>query len=58
MSFASSPIPFPPLWQDMDNDAADISLVTMSEFGRTASQNGTGGTEQGQADVMSSSEDR
>ncbi len=38
-------------WKDMGNDA-DITLVTMSEFGRTARQNGTGGTDHGHANVM------
>jgi uncharacterized protein (DUF1501 family) len=39
-------------WQDMGNDSANITLVTMSEFGRTARQNGTGGTDHGHANVM------
>jgi len=39
-------------WQDMGDDAADVTLVTMSEFGRTARQNGTGGTDHGHANVM------
>jgi uncharacterized protein (DUF1501 family) len=39
-------------WNDMGNDAEDITLVTMSEFGRTARQNGTGGTDHGHANVM------
>jgi len=39
-------------WKDMGDDAANISLVTMSEFGRTARQNGTGGTDHGHANVM------
>ena len=39
-------------WKDMGNDAEDITLVTMSEFGRTARQNGTGGTDHGHANVM------
>ncbi len=39
-------------WRDMGNHAADITLVTMSEFGRTARQNGTGGTDHGHANVM------
>jgi uncharacterized protein (DUF1501 family) len=29
-----------------------VTLVTMSEFGRTARQNGTGGTDHGHANVM------
>jgi uncharacterized protein (DUF1501 family) len=36
----------------MGNDQQNITLVTMSEFGRTARQNGTGGTDHGHANVM------
>ncbi|MHB1021489.1 MAG: DUF1501 domain-containing protein [Acidobacteriaceae bacterium] len=39
-------------WVDMGDDAENITLVTMSEFGRTARQNGTGGTDHGHANVM------
>ena len=39
-------------WKDMGADAENITLVTMSEFGRTAKQNGTGGTDHGHANVM------
>ena len=39
-------------WKDMGPDAENITLVTMSEFGRTARQNGTGGTDHGHANVM------
>lgn len=39
-------------WQDMGPDAENITLVTMSEFGRTARQNGTGGTDHGHANAM------
>ncbi|WP_051978561.1 DUF1501 domain-containing protein [Edaphobacter aggregans] len=39
-------------WTDIGNDAGNITLVTMSEFGRTARQNGTGGTDHGHANVM------
>jgi len=39
-------------WKDMGDAAEDIMLVTMSEFGRTAHQNGTGGTDHGHANVM------
>ncbi len=39
-------------WQDMGTDAENVTLVTMSEFGRTARQNGTGGTDHGHANVM------
>jgi uncharacterized protein (DUF1501 family) len=39
-------------WRDMGPDTENITLVTMSEFGRTAHQNGTGGTDHGHANVM------
>jgi uncharacterized protein (DUF1501 family) len=39
-------------WTDMGDQAEDIVLVTMSEFGRTCRQNGTGGTDHGHANVM------
>ncbi len=39
-------------WRDMGQDAETITLVTMSEFGRTAKQNGTGGTDHGHGNVM------
>lgn len=39
-------------WKDMGDDSANITMVTMSEFGRTARQNGTGGTDHGHANVM------
>ena len=39
-------------WTDMGTRAEDLTLVTMSEFGRTARQNGTGGTDHGHANVM------
>jgi uncharacterized protein (DUF1501 family) len=39
-------------WADMGDGAENIVLVTMSEFGRTARQNGTGGTDHGHANVM------
>ncbi|HEY0307592.1 MAG TPA: DUF1501 domain-containing protein [Acidobacteriaceae bacterium] len=39
-------------WADMGKDSENITLVTMSEFGRTARQNGTGGTDHGHANVM------
>ncbi|HUD23293.1 MAG TPA: DUF1501 domain-containing protein [Acidobacteriaceae bacterium] len=39
-------------WLDMGADAENITLVTMSEFGRTVRQNGTGGTDHGHANVM------
>jgi uncharacterized protein (DUF1501 family) len=39
-------------WRDMGQNAENITLVTMSEFGRTAHQNGTGGTDHGHANAM------
>ncbi len=39
-------------WKDMGADAENVTLVTMSEFGRTARQNGTGGTDHGHANAM------
>lgn len=39
-------------WQDMGDEAGDITVVTMSEFGRTAHENGTGGTDHGHANAM------
>ena len=39
-------------WKDMGDQSEHITLVTMSEFGRTARQNGTGGTDHGHANVM------
>ena len=39
-------------WRDLGSDAENVTLVTMSEFGRTARQNGTGGTDHGHANVM------
>jgi uncharacterized protein (DUF1501 family) len=39
-------------WRDMGDNAENITLVTMSEFGRTARENGTGGTDHGHANAM------
>lgn len=39
-------------WQDMGDAAENVTLVSMSEFGRTVRQNGTGGTDHGHANVM------
>ena len=39
-------------WQDMGDGAENVVIVTMSEFGRTAHQNGTGGTDHGHANAM------
>jgi len=37
---------------DMGDRMADITVVTMSEFGRTARENGNRGTDHGHANVM------
>jgi uncharacterized protein (DUF1501 family) len=39
-------------WQDMGDRMADVALVTMSEFGRTARENGNRGTDHGHANCM------
>ncbi len=39
-------------WQDMGDRMADVTLATMSEFGRTAHENGNRGTDHGHANVM------
>ena len=39
-------------WQDLGDGAESVTLVTMSEFGRTAHENGTGGTDHGHGNVM------
>jgi uncharacterized protein (DUF1501 family) len=39
-------------WQDMGDRMSDIALVTMSEFGRTARENGNRGTDHGHANCM------
>jgi len=39
-------------WRDMGDRMADIALVTMSEFGRTARENGDRGTDHGHANCM------
>lgn len=39
-------------WIDMGPQAENVVVVTMSEFGRTARENGTGGTDHGHANVM------
>jgi uncharacterized protein (DUF1501 family) len=39
-------------WTDMGDQANNIVMVSMSEFGRTVHQNGTGGTDHGHANVM------
>jgi uncharacterized protein (DUF1501 family) len=39
-------------WRDLGDSAESVTLVTMSEFGRTARENGTGGTDHGHANAM------
>jgi uncharacterized protein (DUF1501 family) len=36
-------------WKDMNAYQDDVTVMTMTEFGRTAAQNGTGGTDHGRA---------
>jgi uncharacterized protein (DUF1501 family) len=36
-------------WNDLETYQDDITLMTMTEFGRTVKQNGTGGTDHGRA---------
>lgn len=39
-------------YQDLGDRMADVCVVTMSEFGRTAKENGSRGTDHGHANVM------
>ncbi len=39
-------------WCDLGDQARNVTVVTMSEFGRTARENGTGGTDHGHANAM------
>jgi uncharacterized protein (DUF1501 family) len=39
-------------YQDLGDQMADVTVVTMSEFGRTARENGNRGTDHGHANVM------
>jgi len=39
-------------WQDMGDRMQDVTVVTMSEFGRTAHENGNRGTDHGHANHM------
>lgn len=39
-------------WNDLAAYQDDVSVMTMTEFGRTAAQNGTGGTDHGRASCL------
>ena len=39
-------------WRDLGDAGENVTVVTMSEFGRTARENGTGGTDHGHANAM------
>jgi len=39
-------------WQDLGDRRGDVVVLTMTEFGRTARENGNGGTDHGHASVM------
>lgn len=39
-------------WTDIERHHDDVVLMTMTEFGRTVSQNGTGGTDHGRASCL------
>ncbi len=39
-------------WQDLGDRMSDVAIVTMSEFGRTARENGNRGTDHGHANCM------
>jgi uncharacterized protein (DUF1501 family) len=40
------------LWSDLGQWQDEVTLMTMTEFGRTVKQNGTGGTDHGRASCM------
>ena len=40
------------LWADLDAYQDDVTIMTMTEFGRTVKQNGTGGTDHGRGSCM------
>lgn len=39
-------------WTDLGNYQDDVTVMTMTEFGRTVKQNGTGGTDHGRASCL------
>jgi uncharacterized protein (DUF1501 family) len=39
-------------WTDLETYQDDVTLMTMTEFGRTVKQNGTGGTDHGRASCL------
>ncbi len=39
-------------WKDLSAYQHDVTVMTMTEFGRTAHQNGTGGTDHGRASCL------
>lgn len=39
-------------WKDLDAYQDEVTVMTMTEFGRTAHQNGTGGTDHGRASCL------
>ena len=39
-------------WKDMEAYQDEVTVMTMTEFGRTAHQNGTGGTDHGRASCL------
>jgi uncharacterized protein (DUF1501 family) len=39
-------------WRDLGDRMEDVAVITMSEFGRTAKENGNRGTDHGHANVM------
>ena len=41
-----------PFWTDIDAWQDNVTLMTMTEFGRTVAQNGSGGTDHGRASCM------
>ncbi len=39
-------------WHDLGSHRADVTLMTMTEFGRTAAENGSGGTDHGHGSCL------